>query len=124
MVKAEDEDVSGQERPFKRQKLSIEREHDAVNETTPHGPSGKTTSTLAPISPPPLLRKKDTAKPLEINQPQSTMISVSSPIQLTEIRDLPATDNVDTTSLREILGDPLLKEVWNFNYLHDIDFIM
>lgn len=124
MAEAEIGDVSGQERPFKRQKLSMETEHDAVNKVTLHEQSGKTTSTLAPISPPPLLRLKDTAKPVGINQSRLTMISVPSPIQLTEIRDLPATDNVDTTSLREILGDPLLKEVWNFNYLHDIDFIM
>lgn len=47
-----------------------------------------------------------------------------SPIQLTRIRDLPAAQNVDTVSLHDILGDPLIKEVWNFNYLHNIDYVL
>ncbi len=49
---------------------------------------------------------------------------VPSPFQLTRIRDLPAENNVDTVSLRDILGDPLIREVWHFNYLFDLDFLM
>jgi tyrosyl-DNA phosphodiesterase-1 len=32
--------------------------------------------------------------------------------------------NQDTVSLKDILGDPLISECWEFNYLHDIDFLM
>lgn len=49
---------------------------------------------------------------------------VPSPIQLTCIRDLPGTANVDAVSLRDILCDPLIVECWQFNYLFDVDFLM
>lgn len=51
---------------------------------------------------------------------------IPSPIQLTNIRDLPASsgNNVDTVRLRDILGDPMIRECWQFNFLHDVDFIM
>ncbi|KAJ5150043.1 hypothetical protein N7448_001621 [Penicillium atrosanguineum] len=32
--------------------------------------------------------------------------------------------NVDTVKLRDILGDPMIRECWNFNYLFDVDFVM
>lgn len=47
-----------------------------------------------------------------------------SQFQLTSIRDLPASANLDTVSISDILGDPLISECWEFNYLHDIDFLM
>ena len=51
---------------------------------------------------------------------------VPSPVQLTHIRDLPPSSggNVDTVRLKDILGDPLIRECWQFNYLHDVDFLM
>ena len=49
---------------------------------------------------------------------------VPSPFQLTKIRDLAAHQNVDTVGLKDILGDPLIKECWNFNFLFDLDFVM
>lgn len=49
---------------------------------------------------------------------------VSSPFQLTKIRDLAQHQNVDTIELKDILGDPLIKECWNFNFLFDLDFVM
>jgi tyrosyl-DNA phosphodiesterase-1 len=49
---------------------------------------------------------------------------ISSPIQLTRIRDLAPAQNVDTVSLREILSDSLIKECWNINFLFDVDFVM
>lgn len=51
---------------------------------------------------------------------------IPSPIQLTDIRDLPASsgNNVDTVRLRDILGDPMIRECWQFNYLFDVDFLM
>lgn len=48
----------------------------------------------------------------------------SSPFQLTWIQDLPDAANTDAVTLRDLLGDPLIAECWEFNYLHDIDFLM
>jgi hypothetical protein len=47
-----------------------------------------------------------------------------TPVQLTRIRDLPASSNIDTVGLDDLLGDPLIKELWNFNYLFDVDLVM
>jgi tyrosyl-DNA phosphodiesterase-1 len=49
---------------------------------------------------------------------------VASPIQLTRIQDLAPHQNVDTLTLKELLGDPMIKECWNFNFLFDLDFVM
>jgi hypothetical protein len=64
-------------------------------------------SLVRPISPPP--RRK---------------LVIKSPFQLTQIRDLPASENVATLTLQDLLGDPLIEECWEFNYLHDIPFLM
>ncbi|KAJ5728752.1 uncharacterized protein N7483_003260 [Penicillium malachiteum] len=51
---------------------------------------------------------------------------VPSPFQLTHIRDLPDKEgsNDGTVKLRDILGDPMIKECWQFNYCFDVDFLM
>lgn len=49
---------------------------------------------------------------------------VPSPVQLTAVKDLHPSLNIDTISLKDILGDPLIKECWLFNYLFDVDFLM
>lgn len=49
---------------------------------------------------------------------------VRSPFKLTHIRDLPTNANIDTISVRDILGDVMLKEVWLFDYLYDVDWVM
>ena len=49
---------------------------------------------------------------------------VPSPVQLNFIEELPAISNVNTISLGSILGDPMIKECWLFNYLFDMDFVM
>ena len=49
---------------------------------------------------------------------------VPSPIQLNFIEELPAISNVNTISLGSILGDPMIKECWLFNYLFDMGFVM
>ncbi|OAL26090.1 hypothetical protein AYO20_10224 [Fonsecaea nubica] len=49
---------------------------------------------------------------------------VPSPFRLTTIRDLPPTKNADTVSLHDILGNPLIKEAWIFNYCFDVDWLM
>ncbi|KAL9043999.1 MAG: hypothetical protein Q9214_002832 [Letrouitia sp. 1 TL-2023] len=50
--------------------------------------------------------------------------TVPSPIQLSNVNGLPAASNVDTVGLKDILGDPLIKECWLFNYLYDVDFML
>ncbi|ETS83136.1 hypothetical protein PFICI_05012 [Pestalotiopsis fici W106-1] len=49
---------------------------------------------------------------------------IASPFRLTKIRDLPTASNVDAISLHDLLGDPLIAECWEFNFLHDVDFLM
>ena len=49
---------------------------------------------------------------------------VPSPVQLNFIEESPAISNVNTISLGSILGDPMIKECWLFNYLFDMDFVM
>jgi tyrosyl-DNA phosphodiesterase-1 len=48
----------------------------------------------------------------------------SSPFRLTRIRDLPNSENEDTVGIEDILGDVMLREVWLFNYMHDISWVM
>lgn len=50
--------------------------------------------------------------------------TVPSPIQLNRIPSLSAASNIDTLTLKDLLGDPLISECWLFNYLFDVDFIM
>ena len=47
-----------------------------------------------------------------------------SPVQLISVKDLPSSYNIDTISLKDILGEPLIQECWIFNYLFDVDFVM
>lgn len=55
------------------------------------------------------------------SQPKS---HIPSPVQLNFVEELPASSNVDCISFGSILGDPMIKECWLFNYLFDIDFVM
>jgi hypothetical protein len=50
--------------------------------------------------------------------------SMASPWQLTWIRDLPDSHNHQAITLSDLLGDPLISECWEFNYLHDVGFLM
>ncbi|KAK5093354.1 hypothetical protein LTR70_004726 [Exophiala xenobiotica] len=56
--------------------------------------------------------------------PNGTGRAISSPFQLTRVRDLPAKDNIDTVSLHDILGDPLIKQAWIFNFCFDVNWTM
>ncbi len=86
------------------------------------------------ISPPPLRRNRAIGPPKEessesetpkVETPTVEVPSVvKSPFQLTWIRDLPESSNTDAVSLKDILGDPLIAECWEFNYLHDLGFLM
>jgi tyrosyl-DNA phosphodiesterase-1 len=48
----------------------------------------------------------------------------ASPFHLTAIRDLPQSENIDTVGIAAILGDVMLREVWLFNYMHNIHWVM
>jgi tyrosyl-DNA phosphodiesterase-1 len=102
-------EVPNEERSRKRRRLSIDEGPQTNSKNLPH----TLTST---ISPPPLRRKQ---KP-QAEAPKS----MKSPFQLTWIRDLPESSNKDAVSLKDILGDPLIAECWEFNYLHNLDFLM
>jgi tyrosyl-DNA phosphodiesterase-1 len=104
-------DNNGQELSRKRRRLSNEVEDESVTDS--HKKMNHS-ALERPISPPPLRRAKQTQFPRVM----------PSPFQLTRIRDLPESSNVDAISLRDILGDPLIAECWEFNYLHDLDFLM
>jgi hypothetical protein len=75
---------------------------------------GEPASLARTISPP---RKK---KLLQNTSPKV----IPSPWKLTWIRDLPEEMNRDALTLKDILGDPLISECWEFNYLHDVHFLM
>ncbi|KAK8198033.1 putative tyrosyl-DNA phosphodiesterase [Phyllosticta capitalensis] len=57
-------------------------------------------------------------------QTRSTQEIVPSPFQLTRIRDLPSSANVDTVNIDDVLQDPLITETWVFNYMFDVDWLM
>jgi tyrosyl-DNA phosphodiesterase-1 len=101
--------------------LVIDDGDDDDERETQGGTSKSPFSLTNPISPP---RKR--SRPSEAAVPASSTESkvLKSPFQLTAIRDLPAEANQDALSLTDILGDPLIAECWQFNYLHDIDFVM
>ncbi|KAL4807085.1 phospholipase D/nuclease [Aspergillus unguis] len=88
----------------------------------------KTNNPTAPISPHESEKTKkadllDTSnKPPCPREPQL----IPSPIQLTRIRDFSDAlrNNEDTVRLSDLLGDPLIRECWQFNFLFDVDFLM
>lgn len=49
---------------------------------------------------------------------------IPSPFHLTRIQGLPEAENIDTLTLHEILGNPLIREAWIFNYVFDVDWTM
>jgi len=102
---------------------------------------GQLESLRAPVSPPMLKRKaRSPTPPLEKRlKEQKTRVEqedddersvfkpgvgVPSPFQLTRIDELPESENVGTVGIRDILRRGPLKEVWIFNYLFDLDWVM
>jgi tyrosyl-DNA phosphodiesterase 1 len=89
------------------------------------------TSLAIPITPP-LRKARLPSEPLnslyqplaQASQASRPPAAVSSPFQLTTTQDLPAALNADTVTLKDLLSDPLIAECWEFNYLHDLDFLM
>lgn len=49
---------------------------------------------------------------------------VKSPFELIRAQGVPGHLNRDTVTLEDILGDPLIRECWNFNFMHDIEFLL
>ncbi|KAI0478074.1 tyrosyl-DNA phosphodiesterase [Xylaria cf. heliscus] len=97
------------EPPTKRRRVGNDEEED----TPAAGGSGHAapSSLSHPISPP---RKKKAEE----------RIRITSPFRLTLIRGLSDALNVNAVSLNDLIGDPLIAELWDFNYLHDIEFLM
>ncbi|KAI0132463.1 tyrosyl-DNA phosphodiesterase [Xylariales sp. AK1849] len=79
------------------------------------GISAGTTSVSLSVEPP---------IPEEPQPPPSQRKLLPSPFRLTTIRDLPDESNAGAVSLSDLLGDPLISECWEFNYLHDIEYLM
>lgn len=87
-----------------------------------HPPGGRKRNATAlsdqSISPPPLKKRAVASMAAPANE------CVRSPFRLTRIDDLPEELNRSTVSLKEILGDPLIKECWLFGFLYDVDWVM
>ncbi|KAK2805786.1 hypothetical protein FQN50_006062 [Emmonsiellopsis sp. PD_5] len=119
--------MADEERPPKRHKPSYESSWGC------HSTSPNATSTLASLKrsiSPPLRQPQSQADTPTSNAPgkEDRIPSniIPSPVQLTHIRDFSASsgNNTETIKLRDILGDPLIKECWQFNYMFDVDFVM
>lgn len=130
------------ERPSKRARLSPDPSRAAGERQTKA--STPLVSLHRAITPPPRSRSRqspglNTACPelkndqILTQEPELTEVIstkpprfVPSPVQLSHIEGFPPSKgyNVDTVRLRDILGDPMIRECWNFNYLFDVDFVM
>ncbi|KAI4722260.1 phospholipase D/nuclease [Aureobasidium sp. EXF-10727] len=111
------------DRPRKKARLSestASTDSPPKDEYTWDWPADLDQSTSKTISPPPLTRNKGKQK----QQQENPTTTEASPFQLTKIRDLGVSANVDTVTLSDILGNPLIKEQWQFNFLFDIEFLM
>lgn len=64
------------------------------------------------------------SRPISPPRKRLRQVVQKSPWQLTRIRDAPEELNKDTVTLEDILGDPSVTECWQFNFLHDIPFVM
>lgn len=116
--------ADGQGPPRKRARV------EALVDTQTNSPS-PLTSLVTPITPPQRKARvqNEALNPLyqplaQASQASRPPAAVSSPFQLTTIQDLPADLNADTVTLKDLLSDPLIAECWEFNYLHDLDFLM
>ncbi|KAL8382833.1 hypothetical protein RB595_006555 [Gaeumannomyces hyphopodioides] len=107
--------------PGPRPRLSAESRDDAVVDSSPVTSSDTDASEAEPAVPPSSSRQESSSvTPVEA----PTAADFSSPFRLTHIRDLGPQDNVDAVRLKDVIGDPLISELWDFNYLHDINFLL
>jgi tyrosyl-DNA phosphodiesterase-1 len=77
-----------------------------------------------PVSPTAKAPIKESKEAVEDENSNTETRVIPSPVQLTRIEKLPKEQNVDAVGLTDLLGDPLIKECWNFNFLFDLDFVM
>ncbi|KFY36027.1 hypothetical protein V494_05387 [Pseudogymnoascus sp. VKM F-4513 (FW-928)] len=110
--------ASGDEPPRKR-----------VRTTGASGGGSTLTSLRASISPPrsriASSRATSSSGTPRQNEPEIAPGSlISSPFQLTRIRDSSGSLNNGCVSLGKIVCDPMIREMWQFNYMHDLDFLM
>ncbi|KAL6239283.1 hypothetical protein BDW75DRAFT_236722 [Aspergillus navahoensis] len=121
------------DRPAKRPKLSSHLESEKFEAPSP----SNLASLRRSITPPPThsgrVSVSRSAVPSPHQPPEQTdtntanpPLLIPSPIQLTHIRDFSGSlrNNDDTVKLWDILGDPLIRECWQFNYCFDVDFLM
>ncbi|CAG7968060.1 unnamed protein product [Penicillium olsonii] len=108
------------ERPSKKVKLSSETDSAPVSLASLH----REISPPVRSQPSPRPAQEDASGPKPPKHAKQTPRALRSPVQLTHIRDLPAANNVDTVRLSDILGDPMIRECWQFNYLFDVDFLL
>jgi tyrosyl-DNA phosphodiesterase-1 len=111
------------EPPSKKSKVSSESDESSVPLASLHREISPPLRSRQPVPSParPAPRDQDSKGP---GARDDLPKIISSPIQLTNIRDLPPANNVDTVRLRDILGDPMIRECWQFNYLFDVDFLL
>lgn len=57
-------------------------------------------------------------------QKSSFTRTFASPFRLLKTQGVSSDDNYNTISLRDILGDPLIKQAWIFNFCFDVDWTM
>jgi tyrosyl-DNA phosphodiesterase-1 len=131
------------EPPLKRRKLSIPSDEvETVHEQSISTNGTSLSSLTQRVSPPPLRKALKKTIDLTANEKsplvgQQEHVSkeersakntdpslIPSPIHLTKVEGLSAVNNVDTASLRDIVGDPLIRECWVFNYLFDVEFLL
>ena len=141
-----------EERIAKRRRLHLVDNDDdqSVSLSTLHTKESATTLALSaststssslthPISPPAIKRSKKVSIDLTKDDNPQTSGSVApdvskqhtssgtelpSPIHLTKVEGLSSALNLDTFSLQDLVGDPLIRECWVFNYLFDVEFLM
>ncbi|KAK6337903.1 hypothetical protein TWF696_001381 [Orbilia brochopaga] len=56
--------------------------------------------------------------------PSGDTLIISSPFRLTRIRDFPENKNIDTITITDILCNPLIREIWSFNFMHDLEWMV
>jgi tyrosyl-DNA phosphodiesterase-1 len=118
--------------PITRRKAPVTAVFSAPTATWSFDDVPKQTLAPSPSIPPPPSKQTNqsdsrtikVAKELTQEHFKSEEKIIASPFQLTKIRDLAPYQNVDTIELKDILGDPMIKECWNFNFLFDLDFVM
>ncbi|KAF3922992.1 hypothetical protein ABW20_dc0103192 [Dactylellina cionopaga] len=130
-----------QDRPSKRTKLSsassLNRDisppplRRQTGTSTPasrpnskNAPSPASTATLEPSSPIPHPDTIDLTSPAPDDTPTSDTLIISSPFKLTHIANFTRNQNLDTVTISDILGNPLIKEVWSFNFMHDLTWLV